>query len=81
MYNLNVSITGPPMLGVDSGGGGGSIGAAGLCSGTTPRTPEILNTVMQMANPMEYSFQASTAATSPTTSQQPSQTQVNFIFI
>ena len=59
MYNLNVSISGPPMLGLDNGGGGASGSSAmngiGLCS-TTPRTPEILNSLIAMTSPLEYSF-------------------------
>lgn len=43
MYNLNVS--GPPLLGVD-----------GVCTNQTPRTPEILNSLIAMTNPLEYSF-------------------------
>lgn len=43
MYNLNVS--GPPLLGVDGG----------VCT-QTPRTPEILNSLIAMTNPLEYSF-------------------------
>lgn len=43
MYNLNVS--GPPLLGVDGA----------VCT-QTPRTPEILNSLIAMTNPLEYSF-------------------------
>lgn len=45
MYNLNVSISGPPLLSVEGG-----IGSA------TPRTPEILNSLIAMTSPLEYSF-------------------------
>lgn len=44
MFNSNLSLTVPPMLGLDSG----------VC--TTPRTPEILNSLMAMTNPLEYSY-------------------------
>lgn len=37
MYNLNVS--GPPLLGVD-----------GVCTNQTPRTPEILNSLIAMVS-------------------------------
>lgn len=46
MFNSNLSLTVPPMLGLDSG----------VC--TTPRTPEILNSLMAMTNPLEYSYPA-----------------------
>lgn len=39
MYNLNVSLSAPPLL--------------GSVSCTTPRTPEILNSVIAMTNPMD----------------------------
>lgn len=62
MFNSNLSLTVPPMLGLDSG----------VC--TTPRTPEILNSLMAMTNPLEYSYPSlantsntSTAATTSTT--------------
>lgn len=41
MYNLNTSLT-TPLLGVDIT--------------HTPRTPEILNSLIAMTNPLEYSF-------------------------
>lgn len=41
MYNLNVSMSAPPLLGV------------GPSACTTPRTPEILNSVIAMTNPIE----------------------------
>ncbi|XP_055604976.1 activating transcription factor 3 [Uranotaenia lowii] len=44
MFNSNLSLTVPPLLGIDGG----------VC--TTPRTPEILNSLMAMTNPLEYSF-------------------------
>jgi hypothetical protein len=50
MYNLNVSLSAPPLLSVEGG--------SGFC--TTPRTPEILNSLMAMTNPLEYSYPAST---------------------
>uniref|UniRef100_U5EER6 Putative activating transcription factor 3 n=1 Tax=Corethrella appendiculata TaxID=1370023 RepID=U5EER6_9DIPT len=56
MYNLNVSLTAPPLLGIDSG----------ICT-TTPRTPEILNSLMAMTNPLEYSFPSTPATGSPST--------------
>lgn len=44
MYNFNMSLSTPPMLGVD------------ICS-QTPRTPEILNSLIAMTNPLDlYSF-------------------------
>lgn len=54
MFNSNLSLTVPPMLGLDSG----------VC--TTPRTPEILNSLMAMTNPLEYSYPALAANTSNT---------------
>lgn len=43
MYNLNVSLAPTPYLnGMDGG----------MC-GTTPRTPEILNSLIAMTNPMD----------------------------
>lgn len=51
MYNFNqTSLSTPPMLGV----------GMDFCSGT-PRTPEILNSLIAMTNPFEYSY-ASTLA-------------------
>ncbi|XP_055549311.1 activating transcription factor 3 [Wyeomyia smithii] len=44
MFNTNLSLTVPPLLGIDGG----------VC--TTPRTPEILNSLMAMTNPLEYSY-------------------------
>lgn len=49
MYNLNVSLSTPSLLNVDGGNG--------LC--TIPRTPEILNSLMAMTNPLEYSYSSS----------------------
>lgn len=43
MYNLNVSMGAPPLLGV----------GPSTVSCTTPRTPEILNSVIAMTNPMD----------------------------
>lgn len=54
MYNLNVSLT-APLLGVDGGGS--------LCS--TPRTPEILNSLIAMTNPLEYSYAANSQVSHP----------------
>ncbi|CRK89401.1 CLUMA_CG003151, isoform A [Clunio marinus] len=45
MYNCNMSLSTPPMLGV-----GVDFGT------TTPRTPEILNSLIAMTNPFEYSY-------------------------
>lgn len=57
MYNSNLSLTVPPLLGIDGG----------VC--TTPRTPEILNSLMAMTNPLEYSYPcpATTQANNTTT--------------
>lgn len=59
MYNLNGStMNGPPILSVVDG-----VSSAGLTPGictTTPRTPEILNSVIAMTNPLEYSFPSTT---------------------
>lgn len=49
MYNTNGSVGGAPLLTVES-----AAIAAGC--GTTPRTPEILNSLIAMTNPMEYSY-------------------------
>lgn len=49
MYNTNGSTNGPPLLTVDS-----ALAACG--GGITPRTPEILNSLMAMTNPLEYSY-------------------------
>lgn len=43
MYNLNVSLAAPQLLGV----------GPSTVSCTTPRTPEILNSVIAMTNPMD----------------------------
>lgn len=45
MYNFNTSLQTPPMLGV-----GMDFGSS------TPRTPEILNSLIAMTNPFEYSY-------------------------
>lgn len=48
MYSFNTSLSTPPLLGV------------GLDFGSnTPRTPEILNSLIAMTNPFEYSSYAS----------------------
>ncbi|XP_058825536.1 activating transcription factor 3 [Topomyia yanbarensis] len=49
MFNSNLSLTVPPLLGIDGG----------VC--TTPRTPEILNSLMAMTNPLEYSYPVAAA--------------------
>ncbi|XP_058455188.1 activating transcription factor 3 [Malaya genurostris] len=49
MFNSNLSLTVPPLLGIDGG----------VC--TTPRTPEILNSLMAMTNPLEYSYPVTAA--------------------
>lgn len=52
MYNFNqTSLSTPPMLGV----------GMDFCSGT-PRTPEILNSLIAMTNPFEYSYASSLAS-------------------
>lgn len=72
MYNLNGStMNGPPILSVVDG-----VSSAGLTPGictTTPRTPEILNSVIAMTNPLEYSFPSTTAGIVV----QPKQSQVS----
>ncbi|XP_059610442.1 activating transcription factor 3 isoform X2 [Phlebotomus argentipes] len=45
MFDLNVGLAGAPLLGVDG---------SGVC--TTPRTPEILNSLIDITNPLEYSY-------------------------
>lgn len=66
MYNLNLSCSSvPPMLGVDSGGGGLGVNntnntnngglnvtVAGM-SNPPPRTPEVLNSVIAMLHPLD----------------------------
>lgn len=47
MYNFNTSLQTPPLLGV----------GMDFCS-STPRTPEILNSLIAMTNPFEYSYSA-----------------------
>lgn len=47
MYNFNTSLSTPPLLGVGVG--------VDFCS-NTPRTPEILNSLIAMTNPFEYSY-------------------------
>ncbi|XP_062563837.1 activating transcription factor 3-like [Armigeres subalbatus] len=56
MYNSNLSLTVPPLLGIDGG----------VC--TTPRTPEILNSLMAMTNPLEYSYPSVATQANTTTS-------------
>lgn len=51
MYNTNTSTSGPPLLSVDNGPA-----TMGNMCGNTPRTPEILNSLMAMTNPLEYSY-------------------------
>jgi activating transcription factor 3 len=51
MYNFNTSLSTPPLLGV-----GVDFGS------NTPRTPEILNSLIAMTNPFEYSSYASVAS-------------------
>ncbi|XP_055698743.1 activating transcription factor 3 isoform X2 [Phlebotomus papatasi] len=45
MFDLNMGLAGAPLLGVDG---------SGVC--TTPRTPEILNSLIDITNPLEYSY-------------------------
>ncbi|EAU75679.3 AGAP001536-PA [Anopheles gambiae str. PEST] len=49
MFNTNLSLTVPSLLIMDGG---------------TPRTPEILNSLMAMTNPLEYSFPVNNSQTS-----------------
>lgn len=52
MYNFNqTSLSTPPLLGV----------GMEFCS-STPRTPEILNSLIAMTNPFEYSYASSLAS-------------------
>lgn len=53
MYNFNTSLQTPPMLGV-----GVDFGS------NTPRTPEILNSLIAMTNPFEYSYASMTSQAS-----------------
>lgn len=56
MYtNSNLSLTVPPLMGIE----------AGVC--TTPRTPEILNSLMAMTNPLEYSYPSAATTQANTT--------------
>uniref|UniRef100_A0A1L8DIC3 Putative activating transcription factor 3 n=1 Tax=Nyssomyia neivai TaxID=330878 RepID=A0A1L8DIC3_9DIPT len=45
MFDLNMGLAGAPLLGIDG---------SGVC--TTPRTPEILNSLIDITNPLEYSY-------------------------
>lgn len=90
MYNLNGSMSGVPMLGIDGCSSTPTILIAttsvtnnnnnpnnltvGSCS-NTPLTPEILNSVMAMTNPLEYSFPS---MNSTTTKAAITNQQVNF---
>ncbi|XP_035897670.1 activating transcription factor 3-like [Anopheles stephensi] len=49
MFNTNLSLTVPSLLIMDGG---------------TPRTPEILNSLMAMTNPLEYSYPVNNSQTS-----------------
>lgn len=49
MFNTNLSLTVPSLLIMDGG---------------TPRTPEILNSLMAMTNPLEYSYSVNNSQTS-----------------
>lgn len=52
MFNLNTSLS-TPLLGVDMS--------------QTPRTPEILNSLIAMTNPLEYSFSSASSGNSLST--------------
>jgi activating transcription factor 3 len=52
MYNFNTSLSTPPLLGLDFGS-------------NTPRTPEILNSLIAMTNPFEYSSYTSVTSHAP----------------
>lgn len=54
MYTFNGGLAAPPLLSVEAGGGGG--GGTNTCAGNIPRTPEILNSLIAMTNPLEYSY-------------------------
>lgn len=51
MYGYNNSLATPPLLGLDFGS-------------NTPRTPEILNSLIAMTNPFEYSYASMTSQAS-----------------
>src|SRR4051812_34327111 len=62
MYNFNMSLSTPPLLGV------------GMDFGSnTPRTPEILNSLIAMTNPFEYSY----ASVTPQVSSIPSSNDIS----
>lgn len=72
MYTFNGGLSAPPLLSIDSGGGGtgsnneqnnlcAQIGSNNNNNNSTntsniPRTPEILNSLIAMTNPLEYSY-------------------------
>lgn len=57
MYTFNGGISAPPLLSVEAGEGGGGGGGVGSCAGNIPRTPEILNSLIAMTNPLDsYSY-------------------------
>ncbi|XP_065095093.1 activating transcription factor 3 isoform X2 [Ochlerotatus camptorhynchus] len=62
MFNSNLSLTVPPLLGIDGG----------VC--TTPRTPEILNSLMAMSSPLDFYSGAVTQANTTTSTNSVSQT-------
>lgn len=55
MYNFNTSLSTPPLMGV-----GVDFGS------NTPRTPEILNSLIAMTNPFEYSYTSVASSQAPT---------------
>lgn len=77
MYNLNGSMSGQQMLGVDGCSQSSIVTSSSIVTTSnghltvnnpacTPLTPEILNSVMAMTNPLEYSFPATSATTTTT---------------
>ncbi|XP_063709882.1 activating transcription factor 3 [Culicoides brevitarsis] len=74
MYTFNGGLSAPPLLSIDSGGGGGNNNnnsnnandQNNLCvaGSNIPRTPEILNSLIAMTNPLEYSYPSNPSAAS-----------------
>lgn len=74
MYTFNGGLSAPPHLatadGEGGGGGGGGCSSRGISGnnatsatgGNIPRTPEILNSLIAMTNPLEYSYPPTSTA-------------------
>lgn len=77
MYTFNGGLSAPPLLSMDNGGGGmNQLLCTQLSSNNTtnnnsntPRTPEILNSLIAMTNPLEYSYPAQGPNASNATTQ------------